>query len=1018
MSKEQELLIKVAADTGKAIQEINRLTKEVDKLQKQNKKVGDGADGVDKLNKSFGKLAKTLGGLAVAYAGFDQVGAAISLLSELEGNLIDIAKTTGLSDEELQSLNSTLADLSKEMTGIKYTALQEIAAQAGQLGIKGVDNIAQFSEAVAKIAVATEFSAQEAAIAFSNLGNALRSPVSETENLASAANELSANTSATVTDIVEISNRAGGMATQFGLTSAETLGLAAALKNVGLTTEIAGTSISRLLSAMLSNYGDFATVIGVSADEFAKTLKDKPIEALKLFLTELAKMDKVKAAETLKNLSLSGAGVSRAVLALSGDMEKLNEVLAISNESFQENKSINDEYTKASNSYKAAIESLGNSVEVLVGQLGGPLLDALTDVAKQTTESINSMDAKKVDDFAVSVYNLFKRTIDLQSAIPTSLSGLLNMGDIGAKFLEATRITDLLNAAYSNFVSSVQNDRAFQELGAAISYTYVKADELNTSLGTLTQDGIAKATAETGALITKNAQLIEYWRSTDPVRYADLIVKLSQENENLSQIQEKIASSTPYKKTSESAEDAAEKVKILLEKQQKQIDKEREAAQNRVDTADSALNQLYAKEVDLRNKIAQLEAEKAAIRQKYANQRLLIENDYENFVADARQNGMSDFQRYTDDQNRAAKALSDARAAYDARNFDLARQYLEQYDALIKKSAGDEIKEGDSVLVSRSASLDTFQGRYKEASAVRLGLISQEEAKEIAASNAKIQAAQNELQVTVAQITMQRQIISLWQQLIKTLTGVKPDIDTKDLDKSIAGIKKQISDLEKQKKDIKFTGDTTEVKRDIDSVEEDAKNIDATIPVSADTSDADDKIVITRSTAEKKATTPVDADTSAAMSKVERFRAAASADIVTHQYIYQHVITSGGQGLKNGGPVRGFKNGGHALNFDGGGRVSGPGTGTSDSIPAMLSNGEYVIRASAVRKIGAGFLDRINRMQLDIPGFASGGSVSSSSSSPADFTQVNINLGSKSAQLFGKQDMIDLLSEILQEVGI
>ncbi|MDO8308146.1 MAG: hypothetical protein Q7V58_07295 [Actinomycetota bacterium] len=43
-----------------------------------------------------------------------------------------------------------------------------------------------------------------------------------------------------------------------------------------------------------------------------------------------------------------------------------------------------------------------------------------------------------------------------------------------------------------------------------------------------------------------------------------------------------------------------------------------------------------------------------------------------------------------------------------------------------------------------------------------------------------------------------------------------------------------------------------------------------------------------------------------------------------------------------------------------GGIVRGPGSGTSDSIPAMLSNGEYVLRAAAVDRIGLGTLDRLN----------------------------------------------------------
>lgn len=59
--------------------------------------------------------------------------------------------------------------------------------------------------------------------------------------------------------------------------------------------------------------------------------------------------------------------------------------------------------------------------------------------------------------------------------------------------------------------------------------------------------------------------------------------------------------------------------------------------------------------------------------------------------------------------------------------------------------------------------------------------------------------------------------------------------------------------------------------------------------------------------------------------------------------------------------------------FASGGYVSGAGTGKSDSIPAMLSNGEYVINADAVRRVGVSALNRIN--QGTSSGFADGGSV-------------------------------------------
>ncbi len=47
-----------------------------------------------------------------------------------------------------------------------------------------------------------------------------------------------------------------------------------------------------------------------------------------------------------------------------------------------------------------------------------------------------------------------------------------------------------------------------------------------------------------------------------------------------------------------------------------------------------------------------------------------------------------------------------------------------------------------------------------------------------------------------------------------------------------------------------------------------------------------------------------------------------------------------------------------------GGRIRGQGTATSDSIPAMLSNGEYVIKASSVEKYGVKALDALNAQKL------------------------------------------------------
>jgi hypothetical protein len=65
-----------------------------------------------------------------------------------------------------------------------------------------------------------------------------------------------------------------------------------------------------------------------------------------------------------------------------------------------------------------------------------------------------------------------------------------------------------------------------------------------------------------------------------------------------------------------------------------------------------------------------------------------------------------------------------------------------------------------------------------------------------------------------------------------------------------------------------------------------------------------------------------------------------------------------------------------------GGLISGPGSSTSDSIPAMLSNGEYVIRAKAVSSYGLDFMNALNQQKVSFapsqPSFNASGSTSGS----------------------------------------
>lgn len=110
------------------------------------------------------------------------------------------------------------------------------------------------------------------------------------------------------------------------------------------------------------------------------------------------------------------------------------------------------------------------------------------------------------------------------------------------------------------------------------------------------------------------------------------------------------------------------------------------------------------------------------------------------------------------------------------------------------------------------------------------------------------------------------------------------------------------------------------------------------------------------------------AQTSAIMTK-----AAAQARLAAATMISAMPFTAYGAGAIVAGQMDIASTGASVLKKAKGGAIIGPGTSTSDSIPALLSNGEYVINADAAAQIGRTTLDALNSGAY--PAFASGGSV-------------------------------------------
>ena len=105
---------------------------------------------------------------------------------------------------------------------------------------------------------------------------------------------------------------------------------------------------------------------------------------------------------------------------------------------------------------------------------------------------------------------------------------------------------------------------------------------------------------------------------------------------------------------------------------------------------------------------------------------------------------------------------------------------------------------------------------------------------------------------------------------------------------------------------------------------------------------------------------------------------------------------------------------GYAHLFAEGGKVEGPGTATSDSIPAMLSNGEYVINARSAQMIGYDTLDKLNDGEMrDWTGGILSGYADDFSTNSASGSKINVYMTN---QINNKLDAQEIGQIMLQSI--
>ena len=415
MSKNLKIHLKIDADTGKLTQVSNGFVK----FDKRVRKTDDG----------LSRMKKQLLGIAVAFTGIVKAKQAFDSIDEdfktLENAALEVQKTTGLAGDSLKTLTNELDLMAVTMNGFEIEGLYDIAAAAGQLGIKGVKNIAKFTKEMQYMASSSKLTAEESATGFAQLSNVLNVPIDEINKLTGAFSGLAANTTATEGDLLNFTQRLAGAGTNIGLTNSQIIGIGATLKDVGVNFETGGTAISKMFLKMLTDGEKFANVMGISLTEFSDTVKNEPLVAVKGLLTSLRNLDKESRIRALKHLKLDSAQAANVLLKLSGNIGKLNTNLAISRREYELGNATLNEYLVSSTSLEQVQMKNENASKLFgraIGEYLKPIMIAFGDNSISVMKDLTTLMA---DDGQTSAQIFGNAIVDMSNVGISSLGFLL-----------------------------------------------------------------------------------------------------------------------------------------------------------------------------------------------------------------------------------------------------------------------------------------------------------------------------------------------------------------------------------------------------------------------------------------------------------------------------------------------------------------------------------------------------------------------------------------------------------------
>lgn len=370
----------------RGLQEANAELKKIKDEQKAAEN-NFGGGGFKKTLSDFG--AKWNGLTVVVDSALNKLSAAkdymkqfVDEYAEMAEHESGVAKYTGLAKGDVDALNESFKRLD---TRTPREKLNDLAADAGRLGIQSKEAVLDFVEAADQINVALGEDLGEDAV--KNIGKlAQMFGTDKTMGLkqamlstASVINELAQSSSASEGYIMEFTNRLAGVGNQAGMSQAQLMGLASVMDQNQVAVEKGATALQNVLTALFKNPAKMAKAAGLEVEAFTKKLSVDANGALLEFLQALNSaggMDRLT--PMLAEMGLSGAGVTQTLSTLAGKLGDVKVAQTEAARAFEEGTSCTNEAAQANHTAQAELEKAQKKMKDLRVELGQRLYPVFT----------------------------------------------------------------------------------------------------------------------------------------------------------------------------------------------------------------------------------------------------------------------------------------------------------------------------------------------------------------------------------------------------------------------------------------------------------------------------------------------------------------------------------------------------------------------------------------------------------------------------------------------------------------